>query len=77
MDRPAPLRRLAEHNLPYLCPLKPSSNPERKYLSFTCGGCMYFGYFSGHASVFYGYCSQYYFLHKYNTKLYNREKEME
>ena len=29
------------------------------------------------SSVFYGYCSQYYFLHKYNTKLYNRVKEME
>ena len=32
---------------------------------------------TGYASVFYGYCSQYNFLHKYNTKLYNRVKEME
>ena len=38
---------------------------------------MYLGYFSGYASIFYGYCSLYYFLHKYNTKLYNRVKEME
>ena len=43
-----------------------------------CGGNgMYLGYFSGYASVFYGYFSQYYFFHKYNTKLYNRVKEME
>ena len=41
-----------------------------------CGGWNVIGYFSGCASVFYGYCSPYYFLHKYNTKLYNRVKEM-
>ena len=38
---------------------------------------MLFGWISGCASVFYGYCSQYYFLHKYKTKLYNCVKEME
>ena len=42
-----------------------------------CGGGLYLVSFSGYASVFCGYCSLYYFLHKYNTKLYNRVKEME
>ena len=45
--------------------------------SLDCGGCMLFGYFSRCASVLYGYCSLNYLHHKYNTKLYNRVKEME
>ena len=48
-----------------------------KQIWLVCGGCMYFGYFSRCASVIYGYYSLNYFHHKYNTKLYNRVKEME
>ena len=41
------------------------------------GVVCYFGYFSRCAFILYGYCSLNYSHHKYNTKLYNRVKEME
>ena len=54
-----------------------TARPVRENEVSSVGGCMYFGYFSRCASVLYGYCSLNYSHHKYNTKLYNRVKEME
>ena len=53
-----------------------------RYYSKHCGGGVYLVisvdmHVNEFSSVFYGYCSQYYVHHKYNTKLYNRVKEME
>ena len=90
LDGNVTLQRIFQSNLPFIieinynllwvCDFVATQFFQVRTVCFTLPGVgvvCHFCYFCRCASVIYGYCSLNYSHHKYNTKHYNRAKEME